>query len=222
MQNNAILSKNINKEIRDIHENIASEIEARLREFRNIWENGSERELFIELVFCLLTPQSSARRCGRALENLIRNGALFEGSSKDICRELAIVRFHNNKTRYIIEARQKFCPPKGKSIRRALTVCGGSMEMREWLYRDIKGIGFKEASHFLRNIGRGHDLAILDRHILKNMCRLGLIGSMPNSLTPARYLIIENLLKKYSRAASIPLDHLDFVLWYRNTGDIFK
>jgi N-glycosylase/DNA lyase len=107
-------------------------------------------------------------------------------------------------------------------MREVLIGCRESMEKREWLYRNIKGIGYKEASHFLRNIGLGGDIAILDRHILKNMRCLGLIGAIPKALTPARYRAIEDLLRGYSKAEGIPLDHLDFVLWYRNTGDIFK
>ncbi len=222
MQNNDTSSKKIKKEIRKIHKDLAPAIEARLREFRRVWDEAGDRELFVELAFCLLTPQSSARRCGRALDSLMRSGALFGGEFADISRELSIVRFRNNKARYILEARLMFCHPTGRSIRDVLVGCGESMAMREWLYCNIKGIGYKEASHFLRNIGLGGDLAILDRHILKNMLRLGLIGAIPKSLTPLRYQALEALLREYSREEKIPLDHLDFVLWYKNTGDIFK
>jgi len=55
-------------------------------------------------------------------------------------------------------------------------------DMREWLIRSIRGIGYKEASHFLRNIGLGENLAILDRHILKNLKFFGVIEEIPASL----------------------------------------
>jgi len=86
----------------------------------------------------------------------------------------------------------------------------------------VKGIGLKEASHFLRNIGLGGDIAILDRHILKNLARLGVIQSVPPTLTSRRYLEIESSMKEFARSTGIPMDHLDFVLWYRETEDIFK
>jgi N-glycosylase/DNA lyase len=212
----------IEKEILNIHANIAGAVEARLREFRSIWEKGSDKDLFIELVFCLLTPQSSARRCWRALENLMQKGFLFNGCFADICRELVIVRFKNNKTRYLLEAREIFFSPVSRSIRDMLHGCSDVMEMREWLSKNVKGMGYKEASHFLRNIGHGDDIAILDRHILKNMLYLGLINEIPKSLPPMRYRGMETILREYSKKVAIPLNHLDFVLWYKETGDIFK
>jgi N-glycosylase/DNA lyase len=214
--------KKIEKEILSIHATIAEAIDDRLSEFRYIWEKGSDRDLFRELVFCLLTPQSNARMCWRAVENIIRKRLLFNGCFDDICRELNIVRFKNNKTRYILEARDAFIAPKGSSIRGVLGRCGNVADMRDYLYRCVKGMGYKEASHFLRNIGFGDNIAILDRHVLRNMRNLGLIDELPPSLTPSRYCEMENLLKAFSRKIDIPLDHLDFVLWYKETGDIFK
>jgi N-glycosylase/DNA lyase len=222
MRNRTVSLKTIEKEILDIHANIAGTIEARLREFRSIGEKGSDNDLFIELVFCLFTPQSSARRCWRALENLLQKGFLFNGCFADICRELVIVRFRNNKTRYLLEARELFLSPKSRSIRDMLIGCSDVMEMREWLSKNVKGLGYKEASHFLRNIGKGDDIAILDRHILKSMRYLGLIKEIPKSLPPMRYRVMERILRDYSKKVSIPLNHLDFVLWYKETGDIFK
>ena len=63
-------------------------------------------------------------------------------------------------------------------------------DLRAWLVREVKGLGWKEASHFLRNIGF-RDLAILDRHILRNLRRHGVIRTIPASLPEKRYLAIE-------------------------------
>jgi N-glycosylase/DNA lyase len=214
--------RKFNKELLKIHAGIAGVIDARLREFRSIWERGSDRELFLELVFCLLTPQSGARRCGHALENLVRKGHVFNGRFNDICRELAIVRFRNNKTGYILEARAKFYGRGRTSLKNVLRGHAGVMEMRDWLYRNVKGFGYKEASHYLRNIGQGEDIAILDRHVLRNMLQIGLIDRLPASFSYRRYRDLETLLRDYSLSIDIPLNHLDFVLWYKETRDIFK
>ena len=70
-----------------------------------------------------------------------------------------------------------------------------SFAARDWLVNEVKGYGFKEASHFLRNIGLGEDLAILDRHILKNLARVGVIDEVPSSMTEKNYKEIEEKMK---------------------------
>ena len=88
--------------------------------------------------------------------------------------------------------------------------------------KNVKGMGFKEASHFMRNIGIGNELAILDRHILKNMKLLGVIDEIPESITENVYLMLEKKLSEFSKSSRIPMEHLDFVLWYKEAGEVFK
>jgi len=80
----------------------------------------------------------------------------------------------------------------------------------------------KEATHFLRNIGLGKDLAILDRHILKNLNYYGVINELPKTLTKKKYLEIEDKMKKFSEEIKIPIDELDLLFWSEETGKIFK
>jgi N-glycosylase/DNA lyase len=96
------------------------------------------------------------------------------------------------------------------------------MAARDWLVENIKGIGYKEASHFLRNIGFGENLAILDVHILRNLKKVGVIKELPKSITKKRYLNIENKFKKFSDRIKIPMAHLDLLFWSLETGKIFK
>ena len=88
--------------------------------------------------------------------------------------------------------------------------------------KNIKGIGYKEASHFLRNIGFGAELAILDIHILRSLVKLGVIDEMPKTLTPKRYLAIEEKVKLFADKVKIPMARLDLVLWSAGTNKIFK
>jgi N-glycosylase/DNA lyase len=216
------VSKKITDEITASHRAIRESIEARMRVFSAIWEKGNEKDLFVELVFCLLTPQSGARRCWRAVETLVQKGFLFDGGFSEICSELNIVRFKNNKTRYILEARAKFWDRGSCSMRDVLRRAGNTQRMRECLSKTVRGMGLKEASHYLRNIGLGGDIAILDRHVLRSMLLMGLIDTIPRTLTRRIYLDMENRLRAYARHVAIPLGHLDFVLWFRETGDLFK
>ena len=95
--------------------------------------------------------------------------------------------------------------------------------MREWLVENIKGYGYKEASHFLRNVGLGSDIAILDRHILKNLKRYGVIDKIPPSLGNRKiYMDIEEKMKHFSKKIKVPLEELDLLFWAQETGFVFK
>ena len=94
--------------------------------------------------------------------------------------------------------------------------------MRQKLVNGIKGIGYKEASHFLRNIGLGKDIAILDRHILKNLKRYGVISRVPLSIPAKSYLNIEERARAFASMIGISLGELDLLFWSRETGEIFK
>ncbi len=207
--------------IRLVHRKISGRIQDRIREFKEIWKTADDMALFVELVFCLLTPQSGARRCWKAVETLLQNDLLFNGEFDDICQVLNIVRFKNNKTSYILIAREYFMV-KGNSLRKILGSFDNIVKKREWIVNNVKGLGYKEASHYLRNIGLGESIAILDRHILRSMQTLGLIDKIPPSISPRRYCEIEKKLQEFAAVIKIPMGHLDFVLWYMETGDIFK
>jgi N-glycosylase/DNA lyase len=74
----------------------------------------------------------------------------------------------------------------------------------------------------LRNIGLGEDLAILDRHILKNLALLGVIKEVPSNLSRKTYLEIEKKMTEFSKEAEIPMGKLDLLLWYKEAGEVFK
>lgn len=173
---------------------------------------------FYELVYCLLTPQSSAINAARAVERLKAAGL----AEREIDPAIHLhqkdfyIRFHNTKGRHITDARQKF-----PEIMIALENGHSSPQLREWLVKHVKGLGWKEASHFLRNIGH-RNLAILDRHILKNLKKHGVIKEIPKTLTPTRYLFIERRFEEFAGAIGITMDELDLLFWSRETGEILK
>jgi len=209
------------KEVLDIYNSIKPEIVKRIAEFKKIWKSADNISIFPELVFCLFTPQSSARQCWKAVNILMEKDLLFEGSWNDISAEINMVRFRNNKAKYLVEAREKFiCGTSG--IKDCLDLHADDFDKREWLVKNVKGMSYKEASHFMRNTGMGRHLAILDRHILKNMKLLGVIDEVPASINRRVYLELEARLASFSEYIGIPMDHLDFVLWYKEAGEVFK
>ena len=198
------------------------EIVSRLDEFKQIWKTGSEESIFAELIFCILTPQSRAKLCWAAVQNLEREHLLLEGSEKRIVRELEGVRFKYKKAEYIIRARKQFSGGGKPSIRFEVAKFCNAYDAREWLVQNVGGLGYKEASHFLRNIGLGENFAILDRHILKNLKLFGIIEKVPSSLLRKRYLDIEKRMKEFAKKIKIPVSHLDLLLWHKETGEVFK
>ncbi len=189
-------------------------IRARLEEFRKIMP----REYFYELVYCLLTPQSSARNAGAAAD-AIRAAQCFDRPARTaeiLRRPDHYVRFHNTKAIRIAEAWQRF-----PVVAEHLAGTNLPPALREWLVKNVRGLGWKEASHFLRNIGY-RDLAVLDRHILKNLKAHGVLRTIPKSLTPRRYRSIEKRFSRFAVHVGITMDELDLLFWSRQTGTILK
>lgn len=211
-----------NNSIKQIYDEIKNEIASRLEQFKIIGETATENELFAELAFCLCTPQTKAVNADKAIKKLVATNVLFSGSPDEISGYLkGFVRFHNNKAKYIVKARDLFFKTSIKNKINFLNFLN-IQETRNFFFENITGLGLKEASHFLRNIGLGSELAILDRHILKNLVLLGVIEKTPKNLNKTEYFLIEQKLKDFAKKEKIPVDHLDFILWYKEAGKVFK
>jgi len=203
------------------HSHKKEAIRKRLEEFEAVGSTSNQERLFAELAFCLCTPQSKARLCWAAVEGLEKKGLLIDGKAKDIERNLGGVRFHRNKARYIENARTLMSVHGRLDVRGFLTGLDGK-DAREKLVTGVKGLGYKEASHFLRNIGMGKGIAILDRHILKNLKKLGVIDEVPKTLSPKKYREIESRMSAFCAHVCISEEELDLLLWSKETGEIFK
>ncbi|HUN67149.1 MAG TPA: DNA lyase [Bacteroidota bacterium] len=201
-------------ELKRIYRRRRAAIRRRLADFSRV----PREEYFYELVYCLLTPQSAAVNAQTVVERLRDSGF----RSRDIDPEPflrnpdAYIRFHRTKAGHLIRMKPLF-----PGIFAEITSPTPDAQLREWLVRNVPGIGWKEASHFLRNIGR-RNLAILDRHILKNLVRLGAIRSLPPTLTPRRYKLLEKKFHTFALQIGIPLDELDLLFWSMETGEILK
>ncbi|UCE73392.1 MAG: N-glycosylase/DNA lyase [Methanomassiliicoccales archaeon] len=211
------------KDLKALYLPLKTEIKSRLKEFERIWETGTEEDIFSEFAFCIMTPQSKARSCDAAVKSLLEKDLLVKGNVQQIAEKLrSKVRFHNTKAKNIVEARRIFTKKGELSVKPIIAQFPEVEEARKWLVGNIRGIGYKEASHFLRNIGFGKELAILDRHILKNLQGLKVINEIPTSLSRNKYLSIEKKMKEFAENVKIPLSHLDLLLWYKETNEIFK
>lgn len=194
---------------------VREKVRQRVNEFKETWGKDDER-WFSELCFCILTANSSARLGIRIQEKLGEKGFLTLPLA-ELTRELRAMghRFYRKRAAYIVEAR---------TLRKLKRILGGfstAAEAREWLVKNVKGLGYKEASHFLRNIG--HDsVAILDRHILRTLQKEGIIERIPKHLSRSNYLHIEQKLKEVAGKVGLTLAELDLYLWYMATGEVLK
>ncbi len=189
-------------------------IRNRLQEFQNI----KAGEYFYELVYCLLTPQTSAFSADKAIRVLKKNQFHKRkiNPEKFLYHKEYYIRFHKTKAKNLIDMKDKF-PLINEQLQNGLP----PIVLREWLIKNVKGLGHKEASHFLRNIGY-RNLAILDRHILKNLVKVGVIDGIPTTLSKKIYYEIEAKFQEFSESIKIPMDELDLLFWCMETGEVFK
>ncbi len=187
-------------------------VDKRVMEFVSFNRRDKQR-VFSELSFCILTANFNAKGAMKIQSSV----DFFNVSASDLRQKLKQLghRFPNKRAEFIIEARKKI-----DDIVDVINATIPTEEKREWLVKNIKGIGYKEASHFLRNIGF-LDLAIIDFHIVDVLIKYRVVEER-KSLTKSRYIEIENKLKEISKAINLPLGELDLYLWYMETGNILK
>lgn len=205
----------------DLEKERTEKIRKRIDEFRGVMLQDNKR-IFAELCFCILTPQSRAEICYNAINELEKSNLLFNGDAEQITSLLKGVRFPRNKARYIVEARKFFTENNELRIKEKIKEFNDVFALREWLSKNVKGIGMKEASHFIRNIGLSTDLAILDRHILKNLKELKVIDEIPKTITKKKYIEIEEKMRNLAKSLDITLAELDLIFWSKETGKILK
>lgn len=189
-------------------------VDTRAKEFKEVGKKKSG-EIFKELCFCILTANYSAEK-GIKIQGRIGDGFLNLpqlGLTKKL--KLLGYRYPNTRAKYIAEARKY-----AYSLRDILRSFKNEKELRDWLVNNIKGIGYKEASHFLRNIGYSN-FAIIDFHIIDVLVKHNIIEE-PKTLTKNKYLEIEEVLRKIAKKATLNLAELDLYLWFMETGKVLK
>ena len=185
-----------------------------LKERLSLFSDLHEGDYFKEFIFCLLTPQSNAKKCWSAVEEIFKSEIFEEEKIREILKKNT--RFHNNKTKYLMDSKKVW------SVIKARLDDKNRKELRNFISENVKGYGLKEAGHFLRNIGKSdNQIAILDRHILRNLKSFGIIDKdfIKNK---NEYLVMEEKYLKFADEIKIPADELDLLFWSKETGEIFK
>jgi len=203
--------KKLLKRIENARKDVKNLVNVRIKEFEEMGKKPIN-EIFKELCFCILTANFNAERTIK-IQQEIGNGFLTFTEEK-LAEKLKHLghRYPNARANYIVEARKHI-----RALKKLLDE--NPIVLREWLVKNVKGIGYKEASHFLRNIGH-KNFAIIDFHIIDILTRHKIIK--PMSLSKRNYMKIEKILSDIAKKLNITTAELDLYLWYIETGKVLK
>lgn len=210
------------EKILSVHAERSDEIRGRLSEFDAIFTSGTDERIWEEMVFCFFTGGCSAKMGIRSVEAV--RPLLMNGTQEQLANALSGAhRYPNARSRYITSSREFLLNDCGLRLRERLNAFEDPNDRRDWLAKEkgIKGLGYKEASHFLRNVGfKGY--AILDKHVLNCLAELQIIDEPKPPNTRSRYLTVETGLQRLAERTNIDFEELDLVLWSMKTGEILK
>lgn len=196
-------------------------IKQRMQEFKRAYHRG-DKSIFTELCFCIFTAGASARMgliCIEAIEDIILTGTAAEIEARIERKH----RYPQARAEYIVHTRDYLNRHYNMQLMVLIESFDDKIKLRDFFAanKGIKGIGYKEASHFLRNIGfKGY--AILDKHILRSLHEFGVISSPDPPKSRSMYLAIEAGMKQFAKEIEIDFDDLDLLLWSNRTGEILK
>ncbi|HSG30477.1 MAG TPA: DNA lyase [Thermodesulfobacteriota bacterium] len=208
--------------LQDSYEKKKPLIKSRLNDFKQIRKNASDELLFEEMTFCILAAGTSAKMALNSVE-AVKDVLAFGDFNQIRASLIGHYRYPNLRANHIIQCREYLKSEYNFNIRDMIANIKDPIERRGFLATtsEIKGIGFKEASHFLRNTGHS-GYAILDKHIIYYLYELNLIRSNEIPTTENKYLETEKILINFSKDIGINIDELDLLLWSEKTGEILK
>lgn len=195
---------------------VAKTIKTRLEEFHSLGQKPFN-EIFKELCFCLLTANYTSEGGIRIQKEIGDNFLTLTQDDLAIKLTSLRYRFPNARAKYIYHAQQQ-----QNSIKETFASNKSTYKLRNWLAENILGLGYKESSHFLRNIGY-FDVAIIDFHIIDILVKNKLITKPKSkSLNKTQYFEIEGVLAKLALKLNMTQGELDLYLWYLETGKVLK
>jgi len=199
------------------------------------WTEMSEHELWCELVSCILGSKVSFEHAQAATIFLNNVGLLDITNTTFIQQGLEVniayalskpiyppitnsgkgrrYRYYRLRANHIFRS-AKSIYGQGDSIKRILTQSKDARAARSNIMAIAYGVGPKQASLFLRNIGYADNLAILDSHVLRFMELQAFISKSPLSVSHLNtYERIETILQEYGENINVKLSCLDRAIW---------
>ena len=203
------------RELLELYDLRKEEIRNRLLEFRQAFHEADDRQIFRELSFCILSSGVGPRIAGQCVSTI--GEKLADGKKDELLERIgAIHKYAENASRYIVFTREYLRREHGFLLKSLVSSFEDRVERRDFFAKNpgVKGLGYMQASHFLRNLGFS-GYAILDRNNLASLSELGITGETKYPLTRKRYLETENAMAEAAYELGISLDELDLLLWSR-------
>lgn len=194
----------------DILLNISENDRENLKKILKLFKRKkSDEEIFYDLCFCINAPQTTYKSNKIVIRRLIDNAFYHKHINiSDLRKMVKEVRFLR-KADYLQEAKSSF-----STILKVAKNKISDMEKRDWYVKNVKGLGMKTASHFLRNLG-SLDLAIIDTHILKILRK-----QQPKNRK--EYLEYEKLFQKMASKSKMTVAELDSYIWKVLSGTTWE
>ena len=203
------------RELLELYELRGEEIRSRLLEFKETFQKADDLQIFHELSFCILSSGVGPKIAGQCMRAI--GEKLAEGEENELLSRIETIhKYAENASRYIVSTREYLKEEHGFLLKSLISSFEDRVERRDFFAKnpEIKGLGYMQASHFLRNLGFS-GYAILDRNNLASLSELGIIGKTKYPLTKRRYLETENLMTEAAHELGISLDEFDLLLWSR-------
>jgi len=199
---------------------LSSEMEASRLEVPRFIAEFRPEEIWRQKLFCVLSSQYRADRAASIANRIVQDIPFFDYSFPYSKVEEACLNFLSAP-----QIRYRF--PKVRS--RQISLCwflfwqikddyhgyirsfDTEEDARNEIAKTFPGMGLKQASMFLRNIGASKNLSVIDVHILFYLetCH----NLKITHLTPKRYLEAEDILREDALRYGVELNVFDAIVW---------
>lgn len=188
----------------------------------------TEPRLWTELACCVLSSQVPYATAQAAAVRIEANGVLMdpgvcpevlEASLAELLRRpfqletgMRRYRFPESRARQLA-ATATAVRTEAHGLANLLAGFERIQDAREWFVDHAPGLGPKQASMFLRNVGASYDLAVLDRHVINYMIAVGLTTDPAPTRRMADYRRDEIILRDHAAEFGLPVGFLDWAVW---------
>lgn len=201
---------------------------------RKTWREMSETQLWEELCLCMLSsnvPYELALSAFWHLHDihllnpgwLIGCATAVERIEYELSKQIYLprkkdgskrkYRFPHTRAQNIVNAAKILCQ-NGHHLKSVLRNSHSGQEARAFLAENVPGIGLKQASHFLRNIGYSDSLAIIDSHVIGFLREVGAIHKKRiKTVTPKVYTRLETIVVDLCDSLGVNLSIFDMAIW---------
>lgn len=171
-----------------------------------------------ELVFCVASSQESAKRARRAADELGQATGWLpfdldkaEATIDGLLRDRGILlRFHSRKVRQLAASWIQYSID-AELLGNPAAHFRAEEDARVRVISTFPGMGPKQSSMFLRNIGSGSTLAVIDSHVAWAIEVA--FGLQAANTSLSRYVEAEKAMRSFADAIGLTMASLDVVLW---------